>query len=239
MKKTGITFVELLVTVALSVIVAIAVVVTGINSLKASSATDKKVIESAQLRNAVAALSNQVYSSNLNYITIKNCGNNECVGKKLIFKGPVVDLTPVAHSVYTPDGRVKYGADGKQNCRYEYYVNSQNDLILEAKCADGSACTPSCAGGYCGDGICQDTETGISCLIDCGTCGDGKCTPERGEDLNNCADCAICGDFICSLGETCSTCAADCGVCRSNSGGGSKKNPNETTGGVTQGTSAG
>ncbi len=217
MNRNAATFMELLLTLSLTAIVATAIVMTGLTSMKASSMTDKKILESSQSRNAAAIFNNLINASNINYLTIKSCneGTHECHGKKIIFKGPVVDATFVANSPFTPDGRLKYGANGKQNCRYEYYVNWDNELILDTQCATG---------GYCGDNDCVLPETKESCLIDCGICGDLKCTPEKGEDLNNCEDCKICGDYVCSLGEICSNCPLDCGNCRAVGGGGGKNN---------------
>ena len=94
-----------------------------------------------------------------------------------------------------------------------------------AICGDG-LCQPSessvscaydCVGiaGKCGDGICAGSETSSSCPADCTggpVCGNGKC--ESGEDSNNCvADCpyvAVCGDGICAATENASSCALDC-----------------------------
>ena len=46
-------------------------------------------------------------------------------------------------------------------------------------------------GGFCGDGICNATETCSNCSTDCGQC-------------------PFCGDGICNNGETCATCSTDC-----------------------------
>lgn len=46
------------------------------------------------------------------------------------------------------------------------------------------------------------------------TCGDGVCSPSRGEDGSSCsADCtADCGDTVCQAGESPTTCPTDCDV---------------------------
>src|SRR5262245_47535145 len=71
----------------------------------------------------------------------------------------------------------------------------------------------------CGNGVCSDHETCITCPTDCGmcppVCGDRTCN--GAETCSSCpADCGVCpvcGDRICNGTETCSTCPADCGVC--------------------------
>lgn len=84
------------------------------------------------------------------------------------------------------------------------------------------------SGSVCGDGICQQGESG-SCYNDCRWCGDGYC--EENEACSSCSkDCGecltgdYCGDNICSDGE-CKTCFRDCkpsncidGICESGLG---------------------
>lgn len=104
-------------------------------------------------------------------------------------------------------------------------------LVDGAACSDGDFCTvaDSCAAGsctgqqisgcgatFCGDGVCDVSETCASCPLDCGEClcGDGLCT--LGEDCEGCpADCGgcTCGDGTCSTGETCLSCLSDCSTC--------------------------
>ena len=79
---------------------------------------------------------------------------------------------------------------------------------------------PSSKTAFCGNSICESSETCSTCPADCGTCppacGDGVCNGT--ETCSSCpADCGICppvcGDLICNGTETCSTCPSDCGVC--------------------------
>ncbi|MBF0492451.1 MAG: hypothetical protein HQM15_06695 [Deltaproteobacteria bacterium] len=72
----------------------------------------------------------------------------------------------------------------------------------------------------CGDGVCNGTETALSCPMDCPLilpplpyCGDGVCNGS--ETPRTCpADCGpptpVCGDGICEGSETPLTCPADC-----------------------------
>ncbi len=53
---------------------------------------------------------------------------------------------------------------------------------------------PDAGAGYCGDYVCDGSETCASC--------DGDCGP-----------CSYCGDSFCDSGESCSTCSTDCGAC--------------------------
>ncbi|MSP92450.1 MAG: hypothetical protein EXR79_11735 [Myxococcales bacterium] len=69
----------------------------------------------------------------------------------------------------------------------------------------------------CGDGACEDGESGFTCPEDCGpppVCGDGVC--EAGEKAAKCPmDCAsgtspACGDGVCQKPEGPGACAVDC-----------------------------
>ncbi len=69
---------------------------------------------------------------------------------------------------------------------------------------------------YCGDGICNGSESAASCSLDCGVdpdCSGGVCDDE--EDESDCAtDCdaaPFCGDGTCDPDETGASCPADCG----------------------------
>jgi hypothetical protein len=67
----------------------------------------------------------------------------------------------------------------------------------------------------CGDGVCNGTETSVTCPADCPTsvCGDGVCNGT--ETSVTCpADCptSVCGDGVCNGTETNISCPADCNV---------------------------
>lgn len=81
---------------------------------------------------------------------------------------------------------------------------------------------------YCGDGICQSSESCSTCSHDCGQCasqntqpatnfcGDGKCSSSESCSTcsSDCGQCsAYCGDGTCQSSESCSTCSQDCGSC--------------------------
>ncbi|MFZ4580351.1 MAG: M48 family metalloprotease [Myxococcota bacterium] len=76
-------------------------------------------------------------------------------------------------------------------------------------------CEPDCP-TTCGDGKCQGSESPQTCAKDCGApppvCGDGKCEPP--EVAANCAkDCGpvvACGDLTCNGNETAQSCPDDC-----------------------------
>ncbi len=86
-----------------------------------------------------------------------------------------------------------------------------NELPPPPVCPDGTCtagfedvtrCCQDC--GTCNDGYCcpqkgEDNNTSPNyCPQDCGTCGDTICTPERNEDVNTCCvDCSTCGDGSC------------------------------------------
>jgi len=89
---------------------------------------------------------------------------------------------------------------------------------------DGSGCPSGCVAqpaAWCGDGMCNGSETAGSCPSDCGTedigwCGDGACIGL--EDSYNCSfDCGAppsgwCGDGSCdSANEDSNSCSSDCG----------------------------
>ena len=75
---------------------------------------------------------------------------------------------------------------------------------------------------YCGNGVCEITESRQTCPEDCGyppeeesECGDGVC--EKLENEFNCqTDCGIetteCGDGVCEIPETIGNCPDDCEI---------------------------
>lgn len=83
-------------------------------------------------------------------------------------------------------------------------------------CAVGlGACYQVVCPGTCGDGNC-DTNAGedhTNCPEDCPFCGNQNC--EDTEDATSCPqDCSgDCGDDFCDPTEDCSNCSADCGSC--------------------------
>lgn len=216
MKNRGFSTIELLITLSIFTVILTAISIVGISGIRASSLNNVIALQVATLNNALATISNQISSSNISAITIKACATGECLGEKLSYKIPIIDGTPIANSMHTPNDTVKFGANvngvGKQNCRYEYMVNPQNQLIKSVKCETDL---------HCGDGTCDlppaGTEVLSNCPQDCGFCGDGECTAAIGETLGSClVDCRQCGDGICSPGEGCGEtdpCQADCGSC--------------------------
>ncbi len=207
MKNKGLSTVELLVVMGIFATVLAAISISSLSGIRATVLNNTIAQQVATINNSLAALSNQIASSNIGAISINACGS-ECIGEKLSFKIPVIDGTPVANSMYTPDDRIKFGATvdgvGKQNCRYEYEVNNNHQLIKSIICEDSWE--------YCGDSNCDvGTEDLANCPQDCGACGDTVCTSVIGENLGTClVDCRECGDLVCSPGESCNTCAGDC-----------------------------
>lgn len=71
----------------------------------------------------------------------------------------------------------------------------------------------------CGDGVCAESESCVSCAADCGACpacGDGTCSSEAETCADcpaDCGACAACGDGACADPETCLSCPSDCGAC--------------------------
>jgi cysteine-rich repeat protein len=61
----------------------------------------------------------------------------------------------------------------------------------------GDGCSNNCIFEFCGDVICNNYETVLTCPCDCG----------------NCPLPPICGDGTCNGDETCETCPGDCGEC--------------------------
>ncbi len=102
-----------------------------------------------------------------------------------------------------------------------------HSIPYRGECCNNSECEMdySCinhwchfTGSVCGDGVCDDDESGCTCSWDCGPCisecGDGLCTGY--EDCESCPDdCGECecGDGLCTSDEDCSNCPSDCGEC--------------------------
>ena len=97
-------------------------------------------------------------------------------------------------------------------------AGSPTDVDNDATCGNG-VCEPSespltCpsdCGPYCGDSLCEPGESVESCPVDClPICGDGRCEPP--ENRATCtADCRVCGDGFCDVPENATSCAVDCG----------------------------
>lgn len=119
-------------------------------------------------------------------------------------------------------------SDCKTVCSSNEYNNYTTGTTCSySKCPSGcnynsQGCPTSCytsPTGYCGDKICQSTESSSSCATDCGSTppiicnGNGVC--DGSETTANCpADCkaaAVCGNGTCESGETTSSCTSDCG----------------------------
>ena len=204
MKKNGFSIIEILITIAIFTAVFAGIVTMGRSGLDVSNSSNNRIEQSANARNVLAILSNHLSSSNMHNVTLRNCKPDECLGEQILFKVPVIDKTSIVNTIYTSNGKLKFGAAGKQNCLWRYRVNLNNQLVKILECDPTKQ--------YCGDGICASTETLLSCAVDCGTCGDTFCTAEIGETLVSCpTDCAVCGDGICtSQVETNLTCPDDC-----------------------------
>lgn len=218
MKKNGFTLIEILITVVLAVVVFSAVMVATRIGISSSLSTANRSDLIAKARNALTRVSQDIASSNINVMSIVSCAvpdaPDECLGNKILFKVPVVDGTPLADTGYTADGIPKYGAEGKQNCQYQYMVDPNNHLIRSVDCE------PTL--GYCGAVAgCQSEpeigETLENCPQDCAECGDETCTSIVGENVNTCAiDCDPCMNCIhdkCETYPDCITCEiVDCYV---------------------------
>ena len=198
------TILEVIVTLAISIIVAMGVAAAIRISANATSTSTGIGDMSANARNRLAELHRDITSSNTNYVNIKPCALNECLGEKILYKEAVEDQTSVAGTSMTPAGKMKVGANGKQYCYWQYMVNMQNRLVKTLQCHN------------CGNGVCAGGEDVNNCPWDCGSCGDAVCSEERDETVASCPqDCHRCGDGICGPGESCtgaSACPVDCDV---------------------------
>ena len=94
-----------------------------------------------------------------------------------------------------------------------------NGCVIFGDCCDDFVehCYEEPTGPECGNGDCEQGETGNNCPADCGLegpeCGDGDCQP--GENPGNCPeDCEgngpECGDGDCQPGENPGNCPEDC-----------------------------
>lgn len=145
----------------------------------------------------------------------------------------ICDLVVGENNTCTSDCMTQgYCGDGL--CQMEMGENSGwcNDCGTVTTCGDGICATDgsengwcndgpfdgtnyTICGGFCGDGICQVTESSSWCA-DCGTmtgyCGDGTCDPMGAEDgwcydsynastalYDLCASVGYCGDGVCAL----------------------------------------
>ncbi|MDC0673436.1 FG-GAP repeat domain-containing protein [Nannocystis radixulma] len=96
-------------------------------------------------------------------------------------------------------------------CDYDGFCG---DGFCDAPYESGLTCTGDCppepTGEWaCGDGVCDQDETKMSCPEDCAVCGDDECSGPV-EDAAECPqDCAMCGDGECSPGEG-ESCEMDC-----------------------------
>lgn len=82
------------------------------------------------------------------------------------------------------DGKVEIIEEEKGELCY----NGLTTYVWDTRCEN-----VDCSISKCGDGICHDDETCLTCPSDCG-------------------ECIKCGDNICSGGETSESCPIDCGV---------------------------
>lgn len=79
-------------------------------------------------------------------------------------------------------------------------------------------------GAFCGDLVCEESESCSSCPNDCGRCSEcgndvcetGGVPPESCYSCDiDCGICIVCGDGDCDGSEDCNSCSADCGACPS------------------------
>lgn len=98
--------------------------------------------------------------------------------------------------------------------------------LISYTCGDGGCnlsigenalnCPEDCSGNICGNMICDENETYVSCPQDCPYghyCGDHSCDVVLGENILNCPiDCniTICGNLRCDPGENYFNCNTDC-----------------------------
>ena len=215
MNKNGFSVAEILITTGIFTVILTAVMLAGRVGSNAAFFSSNLDHITSSARYTVEKLSNDISSSNYNIISVRDCavGETDCKSgtKKLLLKVPIADGQDVAGTVYTSSGSIKYGADRKQNCLYEYKVTPQNQLIRNTKCDNNKQ--------YCGDRVCTASENNKLdltqfCVYDCGSCGDGICSAAIGENVTSCpSDCVRCGDGICSQSEDCTSCSQDCGIC--------------------------
>lgn len=161
---------------------------------------------------------------------IINCENKCSFSSRVCFENEVRECEDV-------------NGDG---CVEEVFVNSclwnekcsEGRCIINTECKDGSCSQQagyasslqqtnyiSYPSGYCGNSICESTESCQICYQDCGSCIRGNLSNGRSCDLD--VDCisgfcvnemcrsssTYCGDDSCDGQENCSSCSHDCGKC--------------------------
>ena len=207
MNCRGVTLVELLITATIFILLATMVGVAHYTGIDTWFTNLNHGDLTAAARNSLENISTQISSSNISMIAIRPCNPEECLGQVLAVKVPIKDGLAIAGTIYTPNGTIKYGADGKQYCYYKYMVNPQHQLVRKLECMPGMQ--------LCGDGACSGGETLSSCEYDCAVCGDGTCSLTV-ESAAICEDCASCTDGACTVGERCGEdryCPNECGPC--------------------------
>ncbi len=226
---------EVLFATAIFVVVIGVVTVASNTLINSSKSSNTSVQQYATSRMAVTTLSDDIVKSGMYSIGINQCAE-ECVGKKVSFKIPIVDNfpdSPIQNSMYTPDGRVKFGAYydtgsgiiGRQDCRYVFMRTDKNQpdgnqLQRKVICEDAQ-----CGRHGCQQDIQEDQlDSPNYCPVDCGGCGDGICDPNNPLDTPSCRDCWACGNNVCEPGERCGesdVCIGDCNhgaVCQDKNG---------------------
>ncbi|MDP2692947.1 MAG: hypothetical protein Q8O88_04880, partial [bacterium] len=132
-------------------------------------------------------------SCTFNVSGCSNCGDGTCNGAETLATCPS-DCTVCGDTIITPpeicDSNSQVcttgsGYPGLQSCG--------------ASCSSWNTCVTAL---FCGDSICNGTETGVSCANDCSVCGDGVCTGL--ETTASCSsDCSTCGDGLITGSEAC------------------------------------
>lgn len=174
----------------------------------------------------------------LNAVTGPSCGDGVCANGETTTSCPQ-DCGGCGNAILNSGEQCDDGAANTNTpCPTPAYGNPPNTC---------SSCTTSCmvktvVGPYCGDSLCNNGETKLSCPIDCSGCGNGivdgteQCdngaantntpctTPPYHNPPLTCATCTTsctlntvegpyCGDGLCSSGETKTTCPLDCSGC--------------------------
>lgn len=212
--QKGATLLEMLTAVGIMTIIITAFVISGQKGITASFLSNKQGQAAINYHNALEHIISDIRSSYNNGITFPKeaCDTHGKNCSEIMLKVPIADGNPPTQ--YTSDGKIKYGADGNQDCFYRYRVDSSTrQLIRETVCND-----PMCTSIACNsDPACNPEagETATNCPGQCPAgCGDEICV-DPPETCANCpSDCEICcPNGYCGNGETCQTCSADCGLC--------------------------
>ncbi len=220
--QRGASLLELMAAIGIMAVVVTAFNTSGHKGINASLLTNKQGHADINYNNALERMASDIRSSYDTGVTLPkytfdlNSDNCDAFGKncsEITLKVPVVDGNPPTQ--YTADGKIKYGADGRQDCYYRYRVDSNTRRLLrETVCATTGSpvlnCnfTPGCQA--------EDGETSSTCPSQCPAgCGNGTCDSPT-ETCQNCpSDCQnCCPDGFCNYGETCQTCSSDCGACK-------------------------